>query len=69
MIFYLKENQIPSNIIESYAPWLYKTIRTMVDDYVNGHKESVNDTAENILNNLQYNFIKMSISADCAKQD
>ena len=67
MIFSLKENQIPLNIIESYAPWLYKIIKTMVDDYVNSHKEVINDTAENILNNLQYNLVKMSVLADCAE--
>ena len=69
MIFSLKENQILLNIIESYAPWLYKIIQTMVDNYVNSHKEIVSDTAENILNNLQYNFVKMSVLADCVEQD
>lgn len=68
-IFELKENKVSLNIIKNYAPWLYKTIQTMVDDYVNNHKEIVSDTAENILNNLQYNFVKMSVLADCAKQD
>jgi len=67
MIFSLKENQISLNIIESYAPWLYKIIQAMVDDYVNNHKEIANDAAENIFNNLQYNLVKMSVLADCAE--
>lgn len=67
MIFELKENKISLNIIKNYAPWLYKIIQTIVDDYVNNHKEIVNDTAENILNNLQYNLVKMSVLADCAE--
>lgn len=67
MIFELKENKISLDIIKNYVPWLYKIIQTIVDDYVNNHKEIANDTAENILNNLQYNLVKMSVSNDCAE--
>ena len=68
MIFELKENRISLNVIESYVTWLYKIIQAMIDDYVDSHKEIVNEEAENLLNDLQYSLIQISFWADCAVQ-
>ena len=56
------------NVIESYVTWLYKIIQAMIDDYVDSHKEIVNEEAENLLNDLQYSLIQIFFWADCIVQ-
>jgi predicted nucleotidyltransferase len=68
MILELKENKISSNIIKNYATWLYNMIQEMVNDYVNNHEEIINEEAENLLNDLQYNLVKLSLLISCADE-
>jgi len=68
VILELKENKVPLNTVqEDNAPWFYNAIQEIVNNYVTNNEEKINEDAENILNNLQYNLVKMSVLADCAE--
>ena len=46
----------------------YNAIQEIVNNYVINNEETINEEAENLLNDLQYGLIQMFFWADCAVQ-
>lgn len=63
-ILSLKNNKMSSNIVESYATYLYEEIQEIVDNYIANHIEETDQDAERVLTSVQESIIRKSLKMD-----